>query len=346
MRRDPARSTRGLLLVALLLGGVACSEGCVTSDKPLADPLAREQVLDRQQLRELLWPKRERERWIELPGHEVEALEQLIELLLRHAEQGELAGNARRRATALASMARVELSAIEVDGMRLWVVSESAERLRGAGAYVIRRGRLRGRNELLLQAPHCFFDQGTGEIAVALLLESEPGKAPIRALFVNTVHRHRQADGSKREHAANQGNPADAAHAHGHPYARVTRRVLALQPYAIVQLHGFDRDGEAGDPEVIVSSGSTRGTKYSRRVLEQLRVELPELEAGLFGEDTDRLGGTTNVQGQSARELNRCFVHVELSREVRDRLLSDARERSRFTRSVLEVRAEGRGDCR
>jgi hypothetical protein len=333
-------SRRELVLVGLLCGSVACSEACSSADEPSTDPLASTRTLERQALRERLWPEHGDGRFVQLASIELEALEQLVMLLLDNAERGRLSRAERRRAAALATLAGVELEAFELEGLQFWSVHERAGALRGTGAYLIRCGPSSSSTELILQAPHSFFDTGTGDIALAMLLESE--RARPRALFVNTVHRYRQLDGSKQKRAQ---NPADAAHSEDHPFARVTRRALELGSYTIVQLHGFSRNRSTNDPELIVSSGGDAQTRYSRRMLEQLRVELPEVESGLFGHDTEKLGARTNVQGIDARALGHCFVHLELSAELREALLGDADKRERFAQAVLELRFEGRGDC-
>ncbi|MFV8754257.1 hypothetical protein ACNOYE_27245 [Nannocystaceae bacterium ST9] len=303
------------------------------------DPLAEPRSLDAVELATLLWPVRAEGRWVPLPGEQRLALEELVVLLLEYAETGELDRRARRSARSLALAAKVELSAVEVGGVSLWLVSESADRVRGAGAYLIRLGPTA---PLVLSAPHVFHDQGTGDIALALLLEARAPSSTPRAIFVNDVHRHRQLDGRKIDR---RDNPADSAHAHEHPLAATTRRVLERLPLAIIQLHGYGGELLAGEPVAILSSGGHRPSRYVRNVAISLRRGLPELPIGLYGVDADRLGGTTNIQAQAARELGRCFLHVELSRPLRDRLVAEPDLRARWGPALLRVPEEP-SDCR
>lgn len=327
-----------ILLASALIGAAACGSSCehrvqINSRDPLAEP----QPIDRDDLAHRLWPVRAEGRWSALPALQREALEHLVTLLLDHAEAGRLGRSERRRARVLAEFAGLELAAIEIGDVRLWLVSEPADGVRGSGAYLIRLGPAQ---PLLLSAPHSFFDQGTGDIALALLLE--PSVEPARALFVNTVHRYRQSDGRKIDL---DHNPADSANVHDHPLASTTRRALEHQSLTLIQLHGYGREPGTDDPMVILSSGRSRSSTYVRNVTRSLRRDLPEFEFGIFGVDVDRLGGTKNIQAQAARDLGRCFVHVELARELRDRLLVEPPLRERLARALLVVPKEP-GDCR
>ena len=74
---------------------------------------------------------------------------------------------------------------------QLWVLREPDGQREGAGFFAFRA---RGA-PACVQAPHTFFDEGTGEIALALFARLHGG-----ALFVNTVHRY--APSGAGEHAA------------------------------------------------------------------------------------------------------------------------------------------------
>jgi len=62
----------------------------------------------------------------------------------------------------------------------LWIVREPDGQRAGAGAFVLRPGG----SPLVIEAPHTFYDEGTGEIALALFARLRAG-----GLFFNTVHR-------------------------------------------------------------------------------------------------------------------------------------------------------------
>ncbi len=99
------------------------------------------------------------------------------------------------------------------------------------------------------------------------------------------------------------------------------------------------------DPAVILSSGTAQPSAYVVALAGSLRAAMPEFPIGVYGLDTTYMGGLENVQGEHARGLARCFVHVEIGRELRDRLVEDAALREQFGRGVL-VMPEETGVCR
>ncbi|MFO7567070.1 MAG: hypothetical protein R6X02_30780 [Enhygromyxa sp.] len=323
----------------------ACAEGCVHDRR--GDPLAELHQPKVEELEGWLWPDRD-DAWRPLAEQQLVALEQLVDLLIAEAETGRLSRAQRRRATRLAARVGVELrrATVEVDGrpIELWVVSEPADDRRGRGSYLIRLGpRSAGGAELLLQAPHSRFDRRTGALALQLLLEGDA--EAVRAVFINSAHRYRKADGSRVKLERPEANPADAAHNPEHPLARATARVLASRELVLVQLHGFARSTAAGDPDLIVSSGAERPSRASTATVVRLRAALPEHPCGHHGVDTDRLGAHRNVQGHAARARERCFVHLELSEGLRVRLLDDRELRRRFARALPSGEELGDG-CR
>lgn len=338
--------TRSLLGAALSLALVACVDGCA-HERGRVDPFAEPHAASVERLEHWAWPN-EDDAWRPLSEPQLVALAQLVSLLIEEAERGQLSIARRRHAASLAALVGVELrhATLEVDGrpVQLWVVSEPADDRRGRGTYVIRLGPLpRADTELLLQAPHDRFDKRTGALALRLLLEGDAGS--VRAVFINSAHRYRQLDGSRERRKGADQNPADAAHNPDHPLARTTAWVLDEHELVLVQLHGFARSAEAGDPDVIVSSGVTQPNRASAAMLERLREAMPEHPCGHHGIDTDRLGGHHNVQGEAARTAQRCFVHLELSEALREELLESRELRRRFA-SALPSAAEDRDACR
>jgi hypothetical protein len=298
-------------------------------------------------LEQLLWPKRT-ERWRPLSERQHVALEELVTSLLRHARRGKMSEAQERRVRSLAKTAGVELHEItfEHEGWvePLWVVVEPIDDRCGRGSYVFRVGELGEggpRTEWLLEAPHAGFDKFTGTIALSLFAEADT--RPARALFVNSVHRYAQADGSRGKREPAGENPADAAHREDHPLARATARALDDHPLALVQLHGFEQDAASNDPDVIVGSGRHEPSTATLAVLERLRAAFPELRIGHFGIDASKLGATTNVQGHAARDARRCFVHIEASEAVREELRTDRGARRRFAKALFDSR---RGELR
>lgn len=317
------------LAVTLLLALGACFEGSAGRTHRSA-PLAEAHPTSLTELERWTWPNRD-DRYRPLAEPQLVALEQLVALLIREAEHGTLSRARQREVARLAATVGVQLRRANLEGVPLWVVTEPAEDRRGRGSYLIRLGPLAG-VELLLQAPHSRHDRRTGTLAVRLLIEGDAGS--VRAVFLNSAHRYRQLDGSRGARESADQNPADAAHNPEHPLARTTTRVLEQRELVLVQLHGFARSAAAGDPDLIVSSGSREPTRASAAMLERLRLGLPEHPCGHHGIDTDRLGAQRNVQGRAAQAHRRCFVHLELSEDLRARLIDDRELRRRFAEAL------------
>jgi hypothetical protein len=152
-----------------------------------------------------LWPET-RVSYVPMSAGDRERLGALVAGLTAAARSG---GDVR----ALAARAREIGFRVEiwrVRGRVFWALLEARAQRRGAGAYLIRPGpHLGGQPEIVLQAPHVFFDLGTGHIAAAMFFGWE-GRGRARALFTNTVYRYAGAE----DHAASAPG-TDAASAPG-----------------------------------------------------------------------------------------------------------------------------------
>lgn len=192
-------------------------------------------------------------------------------------------------------------------------------RPRGWGAYTFRRGPLA--REVVLQAPHTFHDQLTGELALDLFREGD-----FRALFFNTTHRYTAG----RE----EPSPSDPAHNDNHPFQAITAGLEIVVSVRVLQIHGFGQEPGREGVDVILSAGDGAGS--GPFVAELAQVLRPFLPTRTFPEEVDQLGGTTNVQGLLVRGWPGAqFVHVELSAEARRRLLADAELRARLISRLL-----------
>jgi hypothetical protein len=348
--RDHDAATLPTVGVTLLLTLAACGSG--SKHEPPTGELARDSVsMQITDLEQLLWPKRS-EHWQPPAEDQQAALDELVTALLGHARRGRMSKRQRRHVTNLAIVAGLELHtvALDHDGRveMLWMLIEPLDNRRGRGSYLFRLGPIDtddSSTEYLLQAPHSRHDKHTGNIALSLFAEADT--RPARALFVNSVHRYAQADGTRGKREPVRANPADPTHRQDHPLARATARVLQAHDLAIVQLHGFERDEQANDPEIIVSSGRVQPTTADSGTVVRLREQFPDISIAQFGIDIDRLGATTNVQGEAARTAHRCFVHVEAGEAVREQLRSDRDARRRFAAALFGGSArELRGGCR
>lgn len=83
-----------------------------------------------------------------------------------------------------------------------------------------------------------------------------------------------------------------------------------------VQLHGF-HDENLPDTDVVVSPGATDADQSARRVAERIDDEDFRV-CRSWEQDCGQLEGTTNEQGRDAAREGTPFVHVEISRSIRD----------------------------
>jgi hypothetical protein len=347
----PLGSAPGLIGIATLaLGLAACGPGS-QRERVIGDTTLDAAYVQVDELEALLWPKTT-EHWRPLSERQQLALEDLVTSLLRHAQRGGMNEAQRRRAADLAKTAGMELHTVTLEHEGwvepVWVLVEPTTDRCGRGSYVFRIGELSReapRTEYLLEAPHVRYDRYTGIIALSLFAEADT--RPARALFANSIHRYAQADGSRDRRELASENPADATHREDHPLARTTARVLEDHKLALVQLHGFEQDAEANDPDVIIGSGRHEPSSATSGTLDRLRAAFPEFTIGHFGVDTARLGATTNVQARASRDARRCFVHIEASEAVREELRTDREARRRFAKALFDSgRQEFRGGCR
>lgn len=239
-------------------------------------------------------------------------LHDVVKLLLQQ-------GAAARAEVAMAAQG-IGFEIVDVPTIADAIILRDAGANRGGGAYLLRLG---SESQLVVQAPHTFFDEGTFPLACELFATSSA-----RALFINTVHRYKGAPED-----ANGNHPADVAHADGSMFQAATLGVLAaLTKPTVVQLHGF---AEEGDARIILSSGDG-----SAPLLEGVQSAL----AGVLGPgvwrypvETTKLGATTNVQGAAVRAGGGRFLHIEMASITRTALLRDNVLRARFMSSLVPI---------
>jgi len=202
---------------------------------------------------------------------------------------------------------------IAQDDVQWWVVREAAGHCRGQGLYLIREGIA---PELMLQVPHGYHDLHTDDIALRLT-----GTA-VRALAFNTLPRRYAHNGEKRD--------ADLAKRTDSFFVAVTRAFADTFPNGrIVQIHGFSQDkrrtSAGAGAGVIVSAGSHWPSPASEAIAACLQAQVDE-PVRLYPRDITELGGTRNLQGRILRERGYGgFVHLELSRAIRERLRTQDR---------------------
>jgi len=222
----------------------------------------------------------------------------------------------------------------KIEGHSYLAVLEGPELRGSVGAFVVRMGPA-SESERLLQAPHAYFDLGTGRLALEMFLAEPRG---FRGLFTNTMHRHMQADGQKNHR---EFDPADVCHNDAHAFVAATMgAVELLGGVEVIQLHGFSDDhvfSERPGTRAIVSAG-TRGGGVARvtTVAEELGRGLGESVAR-YPEDVSELGGTANVIGRRLRTRSGAsFLHIELSQALRREIRRDSGKLARFAAAIVD----------
>ncbi len=216
-----------------------------------------------------------------------------------------------------------ELEEWQHEGERFWALRERRDAHRGAGAYLLRVGPAQ---ELAVQAPHAYYDLGTGALGARLFVCAPEGRRP-RAFLTNTAHRFKGQPGERRE---DPQHLADVAHNPDHLFQTVTDGLARAVPdLRVVQLHGFGGKGaEREQLAAVISGGNRAPAPWLRKVHTRLGGVFGE-GVRLFPDETELLGATRNAQGRLlALHPNTRFVHVELSPEVRRALKAPDRLRA------------------
>jgi hypothetical protein len=182
---------------------------------------------------------------------------------------------------------------------------------------------------LILEAPHAWYDRGTGRLA-CMLFEGGVG----RALLVNTAHRESPSQGDLSGGTQDLGS--DVAHRPASVFQAATLGAAdALNDPLVVQIHGFS--AEHGSWAAVVSEGPTLSPA---RHLAQAQASLAPLLARwgpvATGDQVPALAARTNSQGKALAGQAR-FLHVELSAEVRAALLADPDLRERFGHTLAHL---------
>ncbi len=271
----------------------------------------------------MAWPAQPDAEFTPMTAKELDQLDALTVQLWRG-----VAADQRVAVASAAAALGMRLSYLEVEQTKLWLLRDSPDAPNGTGCFVF-RDEPAPPGAILLQAPHVYFDRGTGYIAAALFMAPASANR-VHAVIGNTAHRYVQADGSKQRL---DQNLADAAHNADHPMAHVSAALSAAFPMTIVQLHGFDADNHDLDQiDAVVSAGVSPTSRAVNTAADALRAL--GLRVAVFPDDTQALGATTNVQGSSARLFQRGFVHIELATGVRDRLRKN-REQAQALASIV-----------
>jgi hypothetical protein len=205
------------------------------------------------------------------------------------------AGDARRAADEAGTLGFTVRTGVDAETGRAFGLAVNPAGERAWGWYLVD---LSEPTRLVVEVPHPNFDLHTEEIGLALY-RAVPGSV----LAMSGTHR-RVANGA-----------GDVAHRTDSTFHAVAVD-LAGQGLPQVQLHGFHDDSQP-DTDVVVSPGAGDAGAQVRRVAERIDDENLRV-CRSWRQDCGRLEGTTNEQGREAAARGTVFVHVEISRSVRD----------------------------
>lgn len=165
---------------------------------------------------------------------------------------------------------------------------------RGWGLVAVRPG---GR-ELVVEVPHPRADLGTERLGAEIAV-----RADAAVLMVAGARRER-GDGAA-DVARVPGSVFDAVHA-----------ALAARGLPALQLHGYADESLPGRDAVVSPGAGEAGPLHDRvaRALRRQGLDVCQPEGG----PCERLSGRGNVQGATSARTGTPFVHLELSRSVRD----------------------------
>lgn len=199
---------------------------------------------------------------------------------------------------------------VAAQGERFRLVSEPPGKEFGRGWYLFRTNR---DSTVALEAPHARNDIHTGTIALRLFLAGQA-----RVLAASTITRHR----------------ADMAHLNDTFFQACTLAFAEACPTGlVVQLHGFESENHNRlKADIVASAGTRLPEPWLGAWVERLK-HTTSLAVLAYPRDTRQLGALHNLQGQELHATGGCrFLHVEMTRELRDRLTRDQQLR----RTVLD----------
>jgi len=264
---------------------------------------------------ERLWPSEVRVAFAPTRDGERQAVARAVPLLMRGQ-----AGQPPADLDAALREAELRLVRWTEGDDRIWGLLELDEAPRGGGAYLFAGRPTGGKRELILAAPHAFFDEQTGVIAGTIFFAQVATDARMRAFFTNTLHRYRDRPGKPVPH---EDSAADVCHNPQHLFSAVTEAAARTTPVTVVQIHGFGSAQER-NADVIVSAGKKNASTPRTRAVAAGIARILAAKVAVFPEETRELGATTNVQGQRLASIPGAeFVHIEMSMPVRQRLIQD-----------------------
>ncbi|MET8758352.1 hypothetical protein [Lentzea sp. NPDC004782] len=175
-------------------------------------------------------------------------------------------------------------------------ISDNAGSPRGWGRIMIDTSE---NARLGIEVPHPKADQDSESLGVELFR-----KAPGSVLVIAGAHRR-----------AAENRVADMAHTTASVFEEL-HELLVRRKVPVVQLHGFQNE-TAPDSDVVVSAGPPLSSPLAVQTAQRLEsAGLSVCKPWVTG--CPGLEATTNVQARYSDEQKAEFVHVEVSRDIRD----------------------------
>jgi hypothetical protein len=206
--------------------------------------------------------------------------------------------------------------------------SAAVDKARKSGAQAVAQDGLQDGLQDVLQVPHAFKDEMTRDIGLALFAE-----APFAAVAFNTVPR-RFIDANGNEVMA------DMAHLESSYFMAFTRAsAKVLRQGRTVQIHGFDqgkrKTSKLAEADIILSAGHNQPPASMRQARQKLQQSLAR-HIELYEGSVKELGATTNVQAAALRAMAyQRFIHVEMSRAMRQAMRDDSQTRRNWINAIL-----------
>jgi hypothetical protein len=214
----------------------------------------------------------------------------------------------------------MEAHALKCESDACVVVMEPEGDRSGRGFYLLRN--TPSPRPWLLQAPHSRSDRYTEKIVKKLMEEG-----PFRAAAWNTMARKTPVAGGPGK--------ADLAHIPESYWQAFTQAFALVYPHGrIIQIHGFAKEkrksASARKADMILSFGNRHPPPFLLEIAACMKKNLTAAVL-VFPWETRELGATTNAQGKLLHRLGHGgFVHVEMSKALRKKLVRDADARKRF----------------
>ncbi|WP_462176759.1 hypothetical protein [Pseudoalteromonas gelatinilytica] len=177
-------------------------------------------------------------------------------------------------------------------------------------------------NNCISYAPHRYFDKHTLAIAKALFSECQ-------VLLTNTKHRNsRDAYGKLIDFGKYKNSTSNAF---------ILAYSSTVESFSIYQIHGFAKEKRTTEQgrkaDIILSEGHVFASKRTLNIAQCLNNTLGII-ALVYGRDVHELGGTHNVLNSLA-PVNSQFFHIELSRELREQLITNNQLLKQFSLCLI-----------